>query len=143
MMMLTATDIFYLQERDGDYTTTDNYATPIAFVIDGEVADSQAFSPPIADAIFLANPTYTSRTEEIDGQSTEVITATVGDVSTDIIVDELLTAVLLSNPTAIVIQRDTDMNVAAGWRHDENGFYIMSPSEDGEIRINGMGEIVL
>jgi hypothetical protein len=142
-MMLKHNDIYYLQERDGDYTTTDNYATPIAFVIDGEVATAEAFSPPIADAIFLANPVFTVRNEEIDGQETEVITATVGEVSTDMIVDELLTAVLLSNPTIVLMQRERDMNVAAGWRHDENGFYIMSPSEDGEIRINGMGEIVL
>lgn len=141
-MILTATDIFYLKERDGDSTTTDNPATPIAFVIYGDVAATEAFSPPIADAIFLANPTYTVRTEEIDGQNTEVITATVGDVLTDMIVDELLTAVLLSDPTAVLINRDTDMNVSAGWSYDENGFYIMEASEDGVIRINGIGEIV-
>jgi hypothetical protein len=141
-MILTETDVFYLFERDGDSTTTDNPATPVAFVIDGDVVAAEAFSPPIGDGIFLANPTYTSRIEEIDGKNVEVITATVGDVSTDMILGELLTSVLLSEPTAIRIRRDTSVAVAAGWKHDENGFYVTLTVNGVERRINGMGNIV-
>lgn len=141
-MILTATDIFYLRERDGDSTTTSNPATPVAFVIGGDVVAAEAFSPPIGDNIFLANPTYTSRMEEIDGQTVEVVTATVGDVSTDMIVDELLTSVLLSNPTAIRIERDKSIMVTAGWKHDEDGFYIMQTVGGVERRLNGMGNVV-
>jgi len=141
-MILTETDVFYLFERDGDSTTTDNPATPVAFVIDGDVVAAEAFSPPIGDGIFLANPTYTSRIEEIDGKNVEVITATVGDVSTDMILGELLTSVLLSEPTAIRIRRDTSVAVAAGWKHDENGFYVTQTMNGVERRINGMGNIV-
>ena len=142
-MILTAKDIFYLRERDGDSTTTDNPATPVAFVIDGEVVAAEGFSPPIGDGIFLANPTYTSRIESIDGEDVEVITAKVGEISTDMILNEHLTAVLLSNAEAILIRRDTDIQVSAGmgqvWRHDENGFYFMETVNDVERRINGMG----
>lgn len=142
-MILTATDIFYLRERDGDSTTTDNPATPVAFVIDGEVVAAEAFSPPIGDGIFLANPTYTSRIEEIDGQDIEVITAVVGEVSTDMILEELLISVLLSDAEAILIRRDTDRAVTTGWKHDENGFYIMEIVDGVERRLNGMGNIVV
>ena len=142
-MILTAKDIFYLRERDGDSTTTDNPATPVAFVIDGEVVAAEGFSPPIGDGIFLANPTYRSRIESIDGEDVEVITATVGEISTDMILNEHLTAVLLSNAEAILIRRDTDIQVSAVmgqvWRHDENGFYFMETVNDVERRINGMG----
>lgn len=141
-MILTSTDIFYLRERDGEWPATDNPATPVAFVIDGEVVAAEAFSPPIGDNIFLANPTYTSRIEKIDGRDTEVVTATVGDVSTDMILDELLTSVLLSNAKAILIRRDTDLAVNTGWRHDENGFYIMQYVNGVERRLNGMGKVV-
>jgi|688.fasta_scaffold265458_2 hypothetical protein len=142
-MILTATDIFYLQERDGDSTTTDRPATPVAFVINGEVVAAEAFSPPIGDNIFLANPAYTARMEEINGEQVEVITATVGDTSTDMILDELLTSVLLSEPTAIRITRDKSLQVAAGWKHDEKGFYIMQTVGGVERRIDGMGNVVV
>lgn len=141
-MILTATDIFYLRERDGDSTTTDNPATPVAFVIDGEVVAGEAFSPPIGDGIFLANPTYTSRIEKINGEDVEVITATVGEVSTDMILDELLTAVLLSDAEAILINRNTDRAVGIGWKHDENGFYVMEMVDGVARRINGLGNVV-
>jgi hypothetical protein len=142
-MILTATDVFYLLERDGDSTTTDNPATPVAFVINGDVVAAEAFSPPIGDNIFLANPTYTSRMEEINGEQVEVITATVGDTSTDMILDELLTSVLLSDPIAIRIERDKSIAVAAGWKHDEKGFYVMQTVGGVERRINGMGNVVV
>jgi hypothetical protein len=141
-MILTETDVFYLRERDGDSTTTDNPATPVAFVINGDVVAAEGFSPPIGDNIFLANPTYTSRMEEIDGEQVEVLTATVGDVSTDMILGELLTSVLLSNPTAIRIERDKSIAVTAGWKHDENGFYIMQKIGGVDRRIDGMGRVV-
>jgi hypothetical protein len=141
-MILTSIDIFYLLERDGDSTTTSNPATPVAFVIDGDVVAAEAFSPPIGDGIFLANPVYSSRIENINGQDTEVITATVGEIATDMILDELLTSVLLSNATAILIRRDTDIAVNAGWKHDENGFYVMQMVDGVERRLNGMGVIV-
>ena len=144
-MILTERDIFYLRERDGDSTTTDNPATPVAFVIDGDVVAAEGFSPPIGDGIFMANPTYTSRIEQIDGVDVEVITATVGEVSTDMILNEHLTAVLLSNAEAILIRRDSDRAVNAGqgqaWKHDENGFYLMETVDGVARRLNGMGNI--
>jgi hypothetical protein len=144
-MILTTKDIFYLRERDGDSTTTDNPATPVAFVIDGEVVAAEGFSPPIGDGIFLANPTYTSRIESIDGEDVEVITATVGEISTDMILNEHLTSVLLSNAEAILIRRDSDRAVNAGqgqaWKHDENGFYLIETVNGVERRLNGMGNI--
>ena len=140
-MILTERDIFYLRERDGDSTTTDNPATPVAFVIDGDVVAAEGFSPPIGDGIFMANPIYTSRIEQIDGVDVEVITATVGEVSTDMILDEHLTAVLLSNAEAILIRRDSDLAVNTGWKHDENGFYLMETVDGVERRLNGMGNV--
>lgn len=140
-MILTERDIFYLRERDGDSTTTDNPATPVAFVIDGDVVAAEGFSPPIGDGIFMANPTYTSRIEQIDGVDVEVITATVGEVSTDMILNEHLTAVLLSNAEAILIRRDSDLAVNTGWKHDENGFYLMETVDGVERRLNGMGNV--
>jgi hypothetical protein len=141
-MRLTATDIYYLQERDGDSTTTDNPATPIAFVIDGDVVYAEAFSPPVAQSIFLANPTYSSATEEIDGQQVEVVTATVGETSTELIVSELFASVLLSNALVVLITRDKDLAVTAGWNHDSDGFYIMQRVAGVERRLNGMGDPV-
>jgi hypothetical protein len=140
-MILTEIDIFYLRERDGEYPETDNPATPVAFVIDGEVVAAEAFSPPIGDGIFLANPTYTSRTETISGVDVEVITATVGELSTDMILNEHLTSVLLSDAEAILIRRDRDLAVNTGWKHDENGFYLMETVDGVEHRLNGMGNI--
>ena len=141
-MRLTSTDVFYLRERDGDSTTTDNPATPVAFVIDGEVVAAEAFSPPIGDNIFLANPTYSSHVEEIDGKEVEIVTATVGDVSTEMILGELLTSVVLSSPLAIRISRETSRAVNAGWSHDDRGFYIMQTVDGVTRRLNGMGEVV-
>ena len=140
-MILTERDIFYLRERDGEYPETDNPATPVAFVIDGDVVAAEGFSPPIGDGIFMANPTYTSRIEQIDGVDVEVITATVGEVSTDMILNEHLTAVLLSNAEAILIRRDSDLAVNTGWKHDENGFYLMETVDGVERRLNGMGNV--
>jgi len=66
-MILTSKEIFYLYERDGDSTTSDNPATPIAFVIDGEVVFAEGFSPAVGENIFLLNPIFTSKMETIDG----------------------------------------------------------------------------
>ena len=140
--MLTMRDVLYLQSRDGDSTTTDNPATPVAFVIDGEVAIALGFSPKIGEDIFLSNPIYTSRIEEIDGKMTEIITANVNGNLTDMILSEHLTAVLLSNPQAIKILRNRDIAVMNGWLYDENGFYINQTINGVVRRINGMGSIV-
>jgi hypothetical protein len=141
-MILNKTDIYYEPTRDGEYPAVEKPATPVAFVIDGEVVYADGFSPPIGDNIFLANPTYTSRIENIDGVDTEVITATVGETSTDMILDEHFTAVLLSYPLAIEITRTGSKFVDVGWKHDSNGFYQMKDVDGVMKRIDGMGNVV-
>lgn len=141
-MTLTNYDIFYNPTRDGEYPAVEKPATPVAFVIDGEVAYAHGFCPSIGDNIFLANANYTSRTETIDGAQVEVVTATVGSTSTDIIVDEYFTAVLLSYPLAIEITRTDSLLVDIGWKHDERGFYQMKDIDGVVKRIDGMGNVV-
>ena len=141
-MILYPKDIFYLQSRDGDSTTTDNPATPIAFVIDGEVVYAHGFSPPIGEGIFLSNPTYSSRIELIDGEEKEVVIADVEGTITEMLLDELFTSVLLSEHLAIRITRDRTLYVDVGWMHDENGFYTFQLVDGIEKRLNGMLEIV-
>lgn len=123
-MKLTLTDILYLQQRDGDYTTTDNWATPIAFVIDGEVVYAQAFSPSIGENIFLMNPVFSSKTEIIDDVPTEIVVASVGNEMTEMILDEKFTSVLLSDPIIIRLIRGKDNAVMEGWSYGSDGFYI-------------------
>lgn len=141
-MILNKKDIYYLRSRDGAYPDVENPATPVAFVIDGEVVYADGFSPPIGDNIFLANPTYTSRIENIDGIDTEIVTATVGEVATDMILDEYFTAVLLSNPIAVLINRNDSILVDVGWKYDSNGFYQTKNVNGILKRINGMGNFV-
>lgn len=141
-MTLTNYDIYYNPTRDGEYPAVEKPATPVAFVIDGEVAYAHGFCPSVGDNIFLANPSYTSRMETIDGVEVEVVTATVGSTSTDIIVDEHFTAVLLSYPLAIEITRTGSKFVDVGWKHDERGFYQMKDIDGVIKRIDGMGNVV-
>ena len=141
-MILYPQDIFYLQSRDGDSTTTDNPATPIAFVIDGEVVFAHGFSPPIGDGVFLSNPEYSSRIELVDGEEKEITIANVDGVVTEMLLDELFTAVLLSNPLAVRITRHSSRYVDVGWMHDENGFYTMQVIDGVQKRLNGMLEVV-
>jgi hypothetical protein len=142
-MRLTLTDILYLRTRDGDYTTTDNWRTPIAFVIDGEVVYAQAFSPVIGESIFLMNPVFTSKIEDIDGVLTEIVIASVGDVQTEMIVGEKFTSVLLSEPLIVEIIGGRDNAVAEGWLYDNDGFYLKEIVDGVEKRFNGMWDIVL
>lgn len=141
-MILTAQDVFYLQSRDGDSTTTDNPATPIAFIVDGDVVVANGFSPPIGEGVFLSNPNYSSRIEVIDGEEKEIVIANVDGVITEMLLDELFTAVLLSNPLAIKLTRESSRYVNVGWMHDENGFYITQLVDGVETRLNGMLEVV-
>jgi len=145
-MILKSSDIFYSSERDGTYDgisgpAVEHPVTPIAFVIGGEVVFAQGFSPSIGDNIFLANPTYTSRIEFIDGVETEIVIANVNGVVAEMIVDDLFTAVLLSNPLAILIKKRSLVNT--GWSHDENGFFVMQSIDGVERRINEMGDVIL
>jgi hypothetical protein len=141
-MILTKYDIYYDPIRDGQYPAVEKPATPVAFVINGEVVYAHGFSPSIGDNIFLANPTYTSRMETVNGAEVEVVTATVGSTSTDMIVDEHFTAVLLSYPLAIEITRTGSILVDIGWKHDERGFYQMNDIDGVAKRIDGMGNVV-
>lgn len=56
------------------------------------------------------------------------------------IVNDLFTSVLLSNPIAVPITRGSLVNV--GWKYDENGFLIESFS-NVERRIDENGIVVL
>lgn len=141
-MILTSKEIFYLYERDGDSTTSDNPATPIAFVIDGEVVFAEGFSPAIGENIFLLNPIFTSKMETIDGVLTEIVTASVDSVATDMVLDEKFTSVLLSEPLIIKIIRGRDNAVMEGWFYDDGGFYNKQVIDGVEYRIDGMGGIV-
>lgn len=141
-MILKEEDIFYLRERDGQYPEVERPACPVAFVIDGEVVFAHGFSPAIGDNIFLANSTYSSRMETIDGIDTEIVIADVGGVITEMIVGELFTSVLLSNALAVPISRTTSLLVNTGWKHDEYGFFQLQSINGVSKRINGMGVVV-
>jgi hypothetical protein len=142
-MRLTLTDIIYLKERDGESATTDNWATPIAFVINGEVAYAEAFSPPVGENIFLMNPVFTSKIENIDEVPTEIVTASVGDTATDMVLNEKFTSVLLSEPLIVEIIRGRDNAVMEGWFYDNDGFYLKEIIDGVEKRIDGMGNVAL
>lgn len=141
-MRLTTQDVIYSLERDGQQT-----GVAVAFVIDGDVVYADAFSPK-AGEFFLTNPTYSSFTETIDGNEVEIIRVTdeygVEDPNgiSELILNELFTAVLLSEPKAIRITRDRSRQVATGWKHDDEGFYIMQMIDGVERRIDGMGRVV-
>lgn len=144
-MILKTADILYSPQRDGSYDGISgppvaHAVTPIAFVIDNEVVFAQGFSPSIGDNIFLANPTYTSRIESIDGVETEIVIANVNGAITEMIVDDLFTAVLLSTPLAVLIEKHSLVNT--GWSHDENGFFIMQLIDGVQKRIDSMGNVV-
>lgn len=144
-MILQTSDIFYSSERDGTYDGIDgpvveHPVTPIAFVISGEVVYAQGFSPSIGDNVFLANPTYTSRIELINDIETEIVVANVNGTITEMVVNDLFTAVLLSNPLAILIDKHSLVNT--GWSYDENGFFVMQLIDGVERKINGMGDVV-
>ena len=145
-MILQLSDILYSSERDGTYDgiggpVVEHPVTPIAFVIDGEVVFAQGFSPSIGDNIFLANPTYSSRVEIIDGVETEIVIANVNGAITEMIVNNLFTSVLLSNPNAVPITRGSLVNV--GWKYDENGFFLIESFNNVKRRIDENGIVVL
>lgn len=147
-MILTSDDIFYKPSRDGvaaDFGTSHSYnvvekpCTPLAFIIDGEVVLANGFTPHIGDNIFLANSIYTSRIDETSGA--EIILANTDGAVTEIAVDEMFTAVLLSNPLVVPIVRGSLVNV--GWKYDEDGFFITELINGIEQRIDQFGENVL
>lgn len=149
-MILTSYDIFYEPSRDGvssqwgsshSFNIVEKPCTPIAFVIDGEVVLANGFSPSIGDNVFLANPTYSSRVEIIDGVETEIVIANVNGAITEMIVNDLFTSVLLSNPIAVPITRGSLVNV--GWKYDENGFFLIESSNNVKRRIDENGIVVL
>jgi hypothetical protein len=135
-MRLTTQDVIYSLERDGQQT-----GIAVAFVIDGDVVYADAFSPS-AGAFFLTNPTYSSFTEVIDENEVEIVRATDESSTTELILNELFTAVLLSEARAIRITRERSRQVATGWKHDDEGFYIMQTIDGVERRIDGMGRVV-
>lgn len=137
-MILSMQDVLYSPTRDGEWPDVERPACPIAFVIDGEVVYAHGFCPEIGDNIFLANPTYSSRTDNVDGVDVEVVIATVGDTSTEMILSEELTAILLSEPVAAPITRETSLYVEVGWLYDENGFYSFKTIDGESKRVNGM-----
>ena len=141
-MILKERDIFYLEERDGYYPEVERPASAVAFVIAGEVVFAHGFSPAVGDNIFLANPTYSSKIQNIDGVDTEIVIADVDGVITEMIVSELFTCILLSNALAVPMSRTTSLLVNKGWKHDVYGFYQLQVINGVSQRIIGMGVVV-
>lgn len=129
MKMLIESDIVFNAQRDGIP------GVPIAFVIDGEVANANAFSPPFANEYLLSSPEFSSEIIIENEEEFEVVKITTASSSVTVRVNDLFTAVLLSNPKIIVLDFKNDSHVVAGWQHDEQGFYVMNE----ETRIKGNG----
>jgi len=147
-MILVPDDIFYKPSRDGvaaDFGTSHSYevvekpCTPLAFIIDGEVVLANGFTPHIGDDVFLANSIYTSRVDETSG--VEIILADTDGTVTEIAVDEMFTAILLSNPLVVPIVKGSLVNI--GWKYDEDGFFTTELINGVEQRIDQFGETVL
>lgn len=141
-MALTMSDVFYNPQRDGEWPNVERPCAPIAFIINGNVVFANGFCPSIGDNIFLANPIYSSRIDTVDGEDIEVVIATVDDSTTEMILSEEFTAVLLSEPLAIQIDRETSRFVEVGWKYDENGFYSFRLVNGVDTRINGMNQVI-
>ena len=141
-MALSMSDVFYNPERDGEWPNVERPCSPIAFIINGNVVFANGFCPDIGDNIFLKNPTYSSRIDTIDGENVEVVIATIGDSTTEMVLSEQFTALLLSEPLAVQIDRNTSRFVEVGWKYDDSGFYSFKLINGIETRVNGMNQAV-
>lgn len=131
--MLTEQDIMFNIERDGIP------GVPVAMVIDGDVVWANVFKPSFAEEYIFSSPTFSSSVVYENEQEVEEIKITTASSETTIRVNEMLTAVLLSNPTIIRLDVVKDSHVMAGWRHDEKGFFLTISQNGQNIRLNGDG----
>lgn len=114
----------------------------VVFVMGDEVVHGGTFNLIFSKRVFRDDSIFSSENEMILGEEKEVITAINPEYTTKFIVDEMLTALLLSNPKIIRLSFPKDRKVMPQWKYDGESFYIYQEIDGVQKKINGEGEIV-
>jgi len=126
-MILTETDITFSPERDG-YP-----GVAIAFVIDNEVVYTKSFKPSFANDYLLSSPSFSL------GEAENVVNITANGNSVAISINEMMSAILLSEPSIIQLTLQNGKYVHTGWKYDNNKFYTEKIINGKLISIYGDG----
>ncbi len=110
-MILTETDITFSPERDG-YP-----GVAIAFVIDNEVVYTKSFKPSFANDYLLSSPSFSL------GEAENVVNITANNNSVAISINEMMTAILLSEPSIIQLTLQNGKHVTEGWKYENDKFF--------------------
>lgn len=114
----------------------------VVFIMDDEVVHGGVFNIIFSKRVFRSDSIYSSNIEIINEKQQEVITATNSQYTTRFIVDEMFTALLLSNPKIVKLSFPKDRKVMPQWKYDGENFYIYQIIDGIQRKINGEGEIV-
>jgi len=109
--MLTESDITFSPERDG-YP-----GVALAFVIDDEVVYTKSFEPSFANDYLLSSPSFSA------GEGESVVNVAANGNSIAISVNEMMSAILLSEPLIIQLTLENGKYVHTGWKYGNNKFY--------------------
>ncbi len=110
--MVAQSDIEFNPSRDG-YP-----GIAVAFVIDGEVVLTKSFKPSFANDFILNSPVFSQNEDNV---SVDIVS---GENSINVAMNELFTAVVLSNPTIVQLTLENGKHVTPGWNYANDKFFI-------------------
>lgn len=114
----------------------------IVFIMDDEVVHGGLFNLVFSKRVFRDDSVFSSTIELVNEKQQEVITATNSQYTTRFIVNEMFTAVLLSEPRIVKLSFPKDKRVMPKWKYDGENFYIYQKIDGVQRKINGEGEVV-
>jgi hypothetical protein len=135
--ILEKEDIFFNFKRDG---FGNGYA--FVFVIGNEVVHGGIFTISFSKNILFNKCEFSSEINMVGDSEKEIIIAKTLDKTYKFIVDEKLTAVLLSDPKIINLKFPENRLVMPGWNFDGKIFYTTESIDGVEKRIDGQGEVI-
>jgi len=109
--MFSEADITFSPERDG-YP-----GIAIAFVIDEEVVYTKSFKPSFANDFLLSSPSFSS------GETENIVNIIANGNSVKIAVNDMMAAILLSEPLIVQLTLENGKYVHTGWKYGNNKFY--------------------
>lgn len=114
----------------------------VVFIMDDEVVHGGLFNLVFSKRVFRDDSVFSSAIELVNEKEQEVITATNSQYTTKFIVNEMFTAVLLSEPKIVKLSFPKDKRVMPKWKYDGENFYIYQIIDGVQRKINGEGEVI-
>jgi len=125
--MFSEADITFSPERDG-YP-----GIAIAFVIDEEVVYTKSFKPSFANGFLLSSPSFSS------GETENIVNIIANGNSVKIAVNDMMAAILLSEPLIVQLTPENGKYVHTGWKYGNNKFYTKQVINNQLVNYYGDG----